>query len=142
MRKVIVKFLSYLIWLTEGHAGRYYSYRWQMLWSVSLPKLVLELRKAAGYKPFAHEFNVIDAAHFYDGEKILTGAIAKNNDQQRRRNWKKAQLSVERWAREHRGERLPDIEHEDSLHSEAKLTRTEAANADGFYRQLSFGRGR
>jgi hypothetical protein len=42
-------------------------------------------------------FSVIDRAVLFDEETILKQAITENNDQRRRRNWKKAQLSVQRW---------------------------------------------
>jgi hypothetical protein len=142
MRKRIILFLQWLIWVFEGKAGAYYRKEWEIFWTFTLPRIVLKLRLMFGYRTFARAFNTIDVCVMYDPGKIINSAIERNNAERRFRNWKKAHLSVERWVKQNRGTRLPDIEGEECLHSEAKLTREEKAYADGLYKQLSFGRAR
>lgn len=136
MRKKIISFLNWLIWVFEGKASGYYQRRWGNFWYYAIPRMRFELRKKLG-RIREYSFNTIDVCVTYDPEKILLKAEQNKREQRRIFGAKKAQLSIERYSKIG-GKDF--IEKEEIIDRSVKLTREERANADQLYKLMSFGR--
>lgn len=136
MRKRIIAFLNWCIWVVEGKAFCYYKYELDVFVNFTLPRKLYELKVKLGLVK-RYRFNVIDIAATYDLSNILQRAVKSNADDKYVRNQKKAHLSMERYAQKMRGKKMADVDGMHTLDKSIKLTREEKANADTLYKAMS-----
>jgi len=127
MRKRIIIFCQYVIWICEGHAREYYRKQLDVFWNFIVPQQVYEIRKKfglvnmmRGYAGCTGNYKFIDGVLAkttgeignvvgWDDEKMILEAVEQKREERVKRNLNRLDQVVEKYVQDNKGRKLADL---------------------------------